>query len=108
MSAKSNCIAILCAVLMPLAASGQRDVPIQSGDCRFITAADLFDPKAPVFEAYPSAGREHILNPKLDPISNPIAKRYRTVLRLEIALGSNYYEHYRDAILRCLASFAMI
>lgn len=107
MSVKSNCIAILCAVLMPMAASGQRDVPAPSGDCRFITAADLFDPKAPVFEAYRAAGREHVSSPKLDLTSNPIAKRYRTVLRLEMTKGPNYDGHYRVAFWGCGASCAM-
>src|SRR6266581_942600 len=107
MSVKSNCIAILCAILIPTTASRQQGVPTQLDECRFITAADLSDPKAPIFEAYPAATREPVLNPKLDLMSNPIARRYRTVLRLEIAEGPNYAGHYRVAFWGCGSSCAM-
>lgn len=107
MGTKSSCVVVLCALLVPVAVSVQRDIPAPSKDCRFITATDLFDPKAPRFEAYPAADRGHITNPRLDLTSSPIAKRYRTVLRMETAKGPNYDGHYRVAFWGCGASCAM-
>jgi len=93
-------MAILCVFLMALASLGQ-----QPG-CWYITAADLADAKAPTFATYPVI-REEVANPKLDLTSNPMARKYRTVLREEIAKGPNYAGHYRLVYWGCGTSCAM-
>ncbi len=103
----SEYMATLGAILMLAASFGQRDVPRQLAECRFVTAADLSDPKAPTFKSYPVTTRETVSSPKLDLTSNPIAKRYRTVLRREVGKGSNYAGHYRIAFWGCGTSCAM-
>ncbi len=92
--------------MLPTMGFGQNDGPTSAGECRFITAADLSDPNAPAFGRYPST-TEVVSHAKLDLRSNPIAKTYRTVLRLEIGKGPNYAGHYRVAIWGCGISCAM-
>jgi hypothetical protein len=106
-SLKLNCIAILCMSLVSAAAFGQKDGLTPAEECRFITAADLSDPKAPSFDNYATKTQEVIPNRKLDLASNPVAKTYRTVLRQEIAKGPNYAGHYRVAVWGCGTSCAM-
>src|SRR6202041_301595 len=43
----------------------------------------------------------------LDLSSNPIAKRYRTVLRYQVSEGANFAGHYRVAIWGCGMTCAM-
>lgn len=93
---------------MPAALLGQGEGPTAAEQCRIVTAADLFDSKAPSFGSYPAASVEGVtLTPKLDLASNPLARKYRTVLRQEIAKGPNYAGHYRVAVWGCGASCAM-
>lgn len=98
---------MLCILLTPAFAFGQKDGPTPAEECRFITAADLADSKAPAFADYPTPARETVSTAKLDLTSNPIARMYRTVLRREMAEGANYAGHYRVAIWGCGASCAM-
>jgi hypothetical protein len=71
-----------------------------------IKASDLFDPQAPRFDAY-SVTPEEVANPKLNLGSNPIARRYRTVLRIAIAGGPNFAGHYKLVHWGCGTSCAM-
>jgi len=75
--------------------------------CRLVTAADLADAKAPSFQNYAVAKEEHGPPYKLDLSSNPIAKRYRTVLRLDVERGPNFAGHYRVVIWGCGMSCVM-
>jgi len=77
-----------------------------SSECRLIKAADLFDAQAPMFDAYPVV-REKVANPRLDLTSNPVARKYRTVLRLAISEGPNFAGHYRLVHWGCGTSCAM-
>jgi hypothetical protein len=104
---KLNRIAILCMLLISTAAFAQRDDLTPAEECRFVTSADLSDPKAPSFKNYPADPKEVVLDPKLDLTSNPIARMYRTVLRQEIAKGPNFAGHYRVASWGCGTSCAM-
>ncbi|MGA7795926.1 MAG: hypothetical protein WCA19_23075 [Candidatus Acidiferrales bacterium] len=101
-----NYIAILC-VLLPTALFGQENSPTAAEKCRFVTPADLSDARAPSFGSYPARPQEVPSSIKLDLRSNPIAKKYRTVLRQEIAKGPNYAGHYRVAVWGCGISCAM-
>jgi hypothetical protein len=107
MNLKLKCFGILCVLSTPVAAFSQKDGPTLAEECRFITAADLADSKAPVFADYPTPAGGTISVAKLDLTSNPIAKTYRTVLRREMAEGANYAGHYKVAIWGCGASCAM-
>jgi hypothetical protein len=78
-----------------------------SDTCKYVTAADLSDPKAPSFDSYTVPTEEKISNPKLDLSNNSIAKRYQTVLRQELNNGANFAGHYRVAIWGCGSSCAM-
>ena len=105
---KLNFMSVFCLLLMPAVLLGQDDGPTTAEQCRIVTAADLFDSKAPSFRGYPAASAQGMtLTPKLDLSSNPLAKKYRTVLRQEIAKGPNYAGHYRVAVWGCGASCAM-
>jgi len=100
-------IAILCVMLMPTLVFGQGNDPSPAEKCRFVTAADLADAAAPAFGEYPTAAAKVVSASQLDLKSNPIARRYRTVLRREMAEGPNYAGHYRLAFWGCGASCAM-
>jgi hypothetical protein len=104
---KLNRFCILCALLTPAATFSQKDGPTPTEECRLITAADLADSKAPVFADYPTTARGTISATKLDLMSNPTARTYRTVLRLEMAEGPNFDGHYRVAFWGCGSSCAM-
>jgi hypothetical protein len=91
-----------CAVALAMFAQQVQTSP----ECRMIKAADLFDLQAPRFDAYPVI-REEVANPKLDPTSNRIARKYRTVLRLGITEGPNFAGHYRLVHWGCGTSCAM-
>jgi hypothetical protein len=93
--------------MMLMLPSSYQDAPTPSEECSFITAADLSDSKAPTFEAYPATIAKAVSHPRLDLTSNPVAKRYRTVLREEIAKGPNYAGNYRVAFWGCGASCAI-
>jgi hypothetical protein len=84
-----------------------QDAPSAFEKCRIVTSDDLIDKKAPGFAAYrvpvPLATR----GAKLDLVSNPTAKMYRTVLRQEMARGPNFAGHYRVAVWGCGSSCAM-
>jgi hypothetical protein len=100
-------MAIIFVLLIPVALRGQQDEPSEFDKCRLVTASDLSDPKAPTFEAFPAKTPQTIPNTKLDLMSSRIARKYRTVLRLEIAKGPNYAGYYRVALWGCGSSCAM-
>ncbi len=104
---KPKYIAIHCVLFLPIATFGQKDRPTPAEECKLIKAADLVDPRAPSFTDFPSKNRDESRHAKLDLSSNPIAKRYRTVLRSEMAEGANFAGHYRVAIWGCGSSCAM-
>ena len=91
---------ILCTFLMAVTSL------LQQPDCWYITATDLVDAKAPSFETY-RVIREQVAFPKLNLASNPIGRKYRTVLRLAIKEGPNYAGHYRLVYWGCGTSCAM-
>jgi hypothetical protein len=84
-----------------------QDEPSQFQKCRWVTSTDLADPRAPSFGVYASPKEDRVLAPKLDLTSNPIAKEYRTVLRLGIKEGPNYAGHYRVVVWGCGSSCTM-
>lgn len=106
-SLKLNRIPILCILLISTAAFGQKDNLTPAEECRFVTAADLSDPKAPSFKNYPADTKEVVPSSKLNLTSNPFARKYRTVLRQEMAKGPNYAGYYRVAFWGCGTSCAM-
>jgi hypothetical protein len=93
--------------LQSATAIAQRETVPKSWECRLITASDLLDAKAPTFEGFKVTAHQIIRNPKLDLRSNPVAKRYRTVIRQEIMEGPNYAGNYRVAVWGCGSSCAM-
>jgi len=79
--------------------------------CRFVTSTDLADKDAPTFASYRVAVPQFTDRPRLDLKSNPTARMCRTVLRHEIAQGSNFAGHYRVAVWGCgssCATFAVV
>lgn len=101
----------LC-LLLTLPASA-RSAPQQDtfDNCRIVTATDLKDSKAPKFSKYKVTPSRFVGRPKLDLSSNPIARRFRTVLRREADQGPNFAGHYRIAVWGCgtsCAEFAVI
>jgi hypothetical protein len=96
-----------CWCLVPELRAQQDDSPSAYDKCRIVTTEDLSDNRAPMFAAYRVMSPEIVENPKLDVNSNAIAKRYRTVLRLEIARGPNFAGHYRVAVWGCGMSCTM-
>jgi hypothetical protein len=94
-------------LLTPAAVYGQQDGPTPAEECRFITNKDLADAKAPSFRRYPVAKERPGPIAKLDLNGNPIARTYRTVLRLEMTKGANFAGHYRVAVWGCGISCAM-
>jgi len=108
---KLNRISILFLLLISMTAYAQKDDLTPAEECRFVTAADLSDTKAPSFNNYPATSKEVNSNSKLDLTSNPIARKFRTVLRHEMAKGPNYAGHYRVAVWGCgmsCAAFAVV
>lgn len=100
-----NCIAIVSLAFALSLLSHGRQVQ-NSSECRLVRASDLFDAQAPTFDAYPVI-RERVDDPRLDLNSNPIARRYRTVLRLAVSEGPNFAGHYRLVHWGCGTSCAM-
>ncbi len=98
-------IVLVSVLLIPSIASLGQQVQAPS-ECRLIKAADLVDPLAPSFDAYP-VFREEVANPRLNLASNPIARKYRTVLRLAITEGPNFAGYYRLVHWGCGTSCAM-
>lgn len=97
---RTNCIALVSVVLTTSMAYFSQQVRAPS-ECRLIKAADLVDPRAPSFDAYPVT-REEVANPRLN-----LARRYRTVLRLAITEGPNFAGYYRLVHWGCGTSCAM-
>jgi hypothetical protein len=96
---------VLCATT---SARGQQDDSRSAFDkCRMVTAVDLADHKAPSFAAYRVSSQGTLASPKLDLKSNPVARKYRTVLREEISQGPNFAGHYRVAAWGCGSSCTM-
>ncbi len=103
----SKFILFLSLFVAPLVLFGSQDKPAQADDCKIIKKADLVDPKAPKFGDYPTKTEAGNPSAKLDLTSNPIAKRYRTVLRLAMTEGANFAGHYRMSVWGCGTSCAM-
>jgi hypothetical protein len=93
--------------LVPELRAQQDDSPSAYDKCRIVTTGDLSDNRAPTFAAYRVMSPKIVENPKLDFNSNAIAKRYRAVLRQEIARGPNFAGHYRVAVWGCGMSCTM-
>jgi hypothetical protein len=75
-------------------------------ECRIVTASDLRDKQAPRFANH--RVEIHSSNKlKLDLKSNPIARRFRNVLRQEVARGPNFAGDYRVAAWGCGSSCTM-
>ena len=88
-------------VLLTVRFSGRAQDKTQSGRTCFVVGNDLADPTAPTFEQY-AAGHSPPFSPaSLDLQSNPIARRYRTVMREEMTHGPNYAGHYRVVFCGC-------
>jgi hypothetical protein len=100
-------LATIFLLLMSFPAFARPDFQTPSDRCKFVTTANLSDPEAPRFDSYPVLTEEKVSNPKLDLSSNPIAKRYRTVLRYQVSEGSNFAGHYRVATWGCGMTCAM-
>jgi hypothetical protein len=101
----TNCIAIVSLTFALSLLSHERQAQ-DSSECRLVKASDLVDAQAPTFVSYPVI-REKVANPKLDLNSNPVARRYRTVLRLAMPEGPNFAGHYRLVHWGCGTSCAM-
>jgi hypothetical protein len=76
--------------LVPGLRAQQDDSPSAFDECRTVTTEDVADKRAPTFTAYRVTSPETVENPSLDLKSNPIAPTYQTVLRREIAQGSQF------------------
>ena len=101
---KAAAVSVLTTVV---SAYVQQRTPSALDDCRLVEASDLADKEAPTFASYRVAVEEPTANPKLDLNGNPIARRYRTVLRQEVANGPNFARHYRVAVWGCGSSCTM-
>lgn len=75
--------------------------------CRLVTAVDLVDSKAPFFGDYAVTKEDRPAAAKLDLSSNPVARKYRTTLRLNVKKGPNFAGHYRVVIWGCGTSCVM-
>lgn len=102
-----NFLGMLCLLLLPAALLGQTGEHTPAEACRFVTATDLSDAKAPAFGDYPTVPHEGISNSKLDLKTSPVARKYRTQLRQQIAAGPNYAGHYTVAFWGCGSSCTM-
>jgi hypothetical protein len=100
-------LATIFLLLISFPGFARPDFQTPADTCRFVTAANLSDPEAPRFDSYPVLTEEKVPNPKLDLSSNPIAERYRTVLRYQVSEGLNFAGHYRVAIWGCGMTCAM-
>ncbi len=94
-------------MLLMTASSSPQEIRPEADDCRIITKTDLADPEAPDFKAYQVTGGQVVAKPRLDLTSNPLARRYRTVLRRDITKGPNYAGQYRVVVWGCGSSCAM-
>jgi hypothetical protein len=83
---------------------------IQNGETKarvcFIGTQDLRDNSTPQFQAYGAKLSGPIHRAPLDLRSNPIARQYRTVIRLDMSSGANFAGSYRVAIWGCGSSCA--
>jgi hypothetical protein len=84
-----------------------QDEPSAFEKCRYVTGPDLADAKAPSFRDFSVNGERARPPFRLDLASNPIAKRYRTVLRLDVEKGPNFAGHYRVVFWGCGTSCVM-
>lgn len=87
-----------------------QDQPQTTQYC-FIGPKDLGDASAPRFEQYPVKPSPPTSPANLDLRSNPVARRYRTVIRQQMKEGPNLAGHYRVAIWGCgtsCAQFAVV
>jgi hypothetical protein len=91
----------MCVVVLLGGLSGRTQDKKQRERMCFVAGGDLADQSAPRFEQYP-VGRSSPFPPaKLELQSNPIAKRYRTVIREEMTHGPNFAGHYRVVFWGC-------
>ena len=72
----------------------------------FVGAKDLLDDSTPQFQAYLAKSVAPIHPARLDLRSNPIARRYQTVIRREMNSGANFAGSYRVAVWGCGSSCA--
>ena len=72
----------------------------------FVDSNDLTDRSAPTFQRYRTGSPPAFLSAPLDLQSNPLAKRYRTVIREEMTHGPNFAGQYRVAVWGCGTSCA--
>ena len=100
-------IGFLCSLLTFATGFPQEEALTSLEKCRSILSADLRDPKAPAFDAYSATRSEQFQTATLDLKSNPIANRYRTILREQMTEKPNFAGHYRLAYWGCGASCAM-
>jgi hypothetical protein len=94
-------------VAIALSSHQQPDGPSPFDECRIVTAANLADAKAPTFASHRVAVPQVPGGAKLDLGSNPVARKYRTVMRQQLELGSNFAGHYRVAAWGCGSSCSM-
>src|ERR1700726_5007362 len=90
MTLRPYSIGLLCSLLTLATGSPQKDEPTSLEKCRSILTADLTDAKAPAFGAYSTATPEAFHTAALDLKSNPIAFKYRTILRKQMSEKPNF------------------
>jgi hypothetical protein len=73
-----------------------------------VSGEDLADQSAPRFEQYQVESSSPFPPAQLDPQSNPLAKRYRTVIREEMTHGPNFAGHYRVVFWGCGTSCSQL
>jgi hypothetical protein len=94
-------VAMSVVVLLAVRFSSRAQDKTQSERTCFVAGNDLADPAAPTFKQY-AAGHPPPFSPApLNLESNPIARRYRTVIREEMKHGPNYAGHYRVVFWGC-------
>jgi hypothetical protein len=91
----------ICVVVLLGGLSGRAQDKKQRERMCFVAGSDLADRSAPRFEQYPVETSSPFPPAKLDLQSNPIAKRYRTVIREEMTHGPNFAGHYRVVFWGC-------
>jgi len=103
--------AVTCILLLPQTLYSQEPVTARAIPECAVRGNDLVDRSAPRFEQYRVKRSSPFRPAKLDLQSNPIARRYRTVIRDEMTHGPNFAGHYRVVFWGCGTScsqFALV
>lgn len=92
---------VICVAVLVGGLSGRAQDKKQRERLCLVGGDDLADQSAPRFEQYQVESSSPFPPAKLDLQSNPLAKRYRTVIREEMTHVPNFAGHYRVVFWGC-------